>query len=122
MNIHFAGIRQPQSVRFGNAVDQYSGKTKIETAIRHLPRGSHRFVIGREADQDAFRVPTNLVSKSISRRHGEVWRDQSGKLWYQDIGSKGGTKLNGKPLKANTPTQIKSGDRLELAQALTLNI
>jgi DNA-binding CsgD family transcriptional regulator len=67
-------------------------------------------VIGR-SDECEIVIPGNY--RQVSRRHAtiECWQKN---LQIQDIGSTGGTKLNGVPLIPNKRSQLVIGDRVWL--------
>ena len=67
-------------------------------------------VIGRLPDCDIV-VPSEYVH--VSRQHAVVGVDQDG-LWIQDLGSSGGTQLNGVPLIPRAQTRAVIGDRMLL--------
>lgn len=67
-------------------------------------------VIGRLPDCDIV-IPGEYVH--VSRQHAVVGADQCG-LWIQDLGSSGGTQLNGVPLVPKSQTRAVIGDRMLL--------
>jgi hypothetical protein len=79
-----------------------SGCEDAVVAIDRLP-----CVLGRHPDCDR-RVNSLLVS----RRHC-VFLLLDGRAWVKDLGSRNGTRLNGKPLTKARP--LAEGDRLDLA-------
>ncbi len=64
-------------------------------------------LIGRAKSAD---VVVNFPS--VSRSHGTLVRDSQGKWLYNDLKSKGGSKVNG--VEVTEPTPIKIGDTLSL--------
>ena len=64
-------------------------------------------IIGRSKTADVF-----LNYPSISRQHAALIRDESGRWTLYDLGSRGGTQVNGKPVESEAP--IKLGDTLTL--------
>ena len=67
-------------------------------------------IIGRLPDCDIV-IPEEHLH--VSRHHAEVGCDKDG-LWIQDLGSSGGTQLNGVPLVRETRTRAEIGDRVSL--------
>lgn len=67
-------------------------------------------VIGRLPDCDIV-VPAEHVH--VSRQHAVIGADHDG-LWIQDLGSSGGTHLNGVPLVPKVQTRAVIGDRVLL--------
>src|SRR5262245_57209654 len=72
-----------------------------------------RQLIGRSSDAE-IAIPQN--HRSVSRRHGMIWQEKGVHL-FCDLGSSGGTRVNGVWLKANEPASIVVGDRLTLGSA-----
>ena len=64
------------------------------------------YTMGRAADCEIV-----LSDGSISRRHAHVFARDDG-WWVEDLQSKNGTKLNGKPVQE--ATRLSPGDRIEL--------
>ena len=67
-------------------------------------------IIGRLPDCDIV-IPGEYVH--VSRQHAVVGADHDG-LWIQDLGSSGGTQLNGVPLVPKVQTRAVIGDRMLL--------
>lgn len=67
-------------------------------------------LIGRSRSADV-----NIDFMSISRNHGTLVRDSKGNWTYNDLGSKGGSTINGKAVVA--PTPLRLGDILSLGGA-----
>ena len=85
--------------------------TNTDPRVWHAPLEPRTLVIGRHTECDIV-IPPDY--RSVSRRHAQVeFRNNS--LWIQDLGSAGGTHLNGVPLEANRPSHLVVGDRLTLA-------
>jgi len=74
---------------------------------RVLPLTEGRMLIGRAADCDV-----RLEAGRVSRHHAAL-RVAGDQVWVQDLGSRNGTFLNGKPLK--TEVEWLKGDRLDVA-------
>lgn len=81
-----------------------------------LPDGSHtplthwENVLGRSKSAD---VPVDVLT--VSRSHGLLLRDEEGHWRYRDLGSKGGSRINGNTVYKSTP--VAAGDTLSLAGA-----
>jgi DNA-binding CsgD family transcriptional regulator len=78
-----------------------------------FPVTGARQLIGRCREAE-IPVPPHFCT--VSRRHAEVWRDRDG-FWLCDLGSCGGTRVNGIWLKPDRPAMIVPGDRLTLGGA-----
>lgn len=74
----------------------------IATPLRHWEN-----VIGRAKSCDV-----NIDVMSVSRNHATLVRDNEGQWFFNDLGSKGGSMVNGHPI--TTATRIKMGDKLTL--------
>jgi len=59
------------------------------------------------------------VAKYISRNHFVIYTER-GRFYIQDVGSKNGTWLNGRPIKGLNPQPLKHGDVITVAQVLSL--
>lgn len=74
---------------------------------RRIPLEDPTLVIGRETEADVV-VPVD----GISRAHCRV--ELADGVWLRDLGSTNGTWLNGRPVPADRPVRLTSGDRIEL--------
>ncbi len=77
-------------------------------AARDLPLGEEQgeWIIGRQPDCQVV-----LDSRQVSRKHARLFR--AGAAWFiADLGSTGGTRLNGAPV--TDPTAFSVGDTLEI--------
>lgn len=84
--------------------------------------GRQRSQVGESDGNDlVIRVPaSDRRSLRISRRHFEV--DRIARDYFVIDRSGGRTLLNGQALKPDEPTQIATGDRLTVAEVLTLEV
>jgi cell division protein FtsW len=86
-----------------------------------LPDGTHtplthwESVIGRSKSAD---VVVDLMT--VSRNHGLLIREEQGTWRYNDLGSSGGSQINGSTVYKSTP--IEAGDTISLAGAECLFI
>lgn len=64
-------------------------------------------IIGRSKNADVF-----LNYPSISRQHAALCRDEKEQWTIYDLGSKGGTRVNGKEVEGSAP--VKLGDTIDL--------
>jgi cell division protein FtsW len=86
-----------------------------------LPDGTHtplthwESVIGRSKSAD---VVVDLMT--VSRNHGLLIRDEQGTWRYNDLGSSGGSQINGSTVYKSTP--VDAGDTISLAGAECLFI
>jgi serine phosphatase RsbU (regulator of sigma subunit)/pSer/pThr/pTyr-binding forkhead associated (FHA) protein len=67
-------------------------------------------IIGRSSS-----AGLTLVDRSLSRQHSRIFRDK-GQTLIEDLGSRNGTLLNGKPVDA--PTPIRPGDAIRISGSL----
>jgi DNA-binding CsgD family transcriptional regulator len=72
---------------------------------------ARRKTVGRSATA-AIRLPERF--EQVSRRHAEVWRD-GGTNWLRDVGSRGGTHVNGVCLEKGQAVTVTIGDRIALS-------
>ncbi|MGL4484283.1 MAG: FtsW/RodA/SpoVE family cell cycle protein [Anaerovoracaceae bacterium] len=85
-------------------------------AYLRLPDGSNtpikhwENVIGRHSSCDVI-----IKFMSVSRNHGTLIRDEYANWYYNDLGSKGGSKVNGHQVVGQT--LIKAGDTITIAGA-----
>ncbi len=113
----------------GTSVMEGAGKTMIFTpgkAMLEITSGElmgQRFSLGGSLSQlvaigrevtGGTDIKFTPKSAFVSRRHAEI-KYQDDKLYLTDLGSSSGSKLNGTRLTANTPTEIKIGDKIEIA-------
>ena len=75
------------------------------TQARAVPV-DRELTIGRELDCDVV-----LTSAMVSRHHARVWADGR-RFGVQDLGSRNGTSINGRPVLS--PVELQDGDRLTL--------
>ena len=67
-----------------------------------------RVSIGRAHSND---VKLTNPMRLVSRQHAEI-RQEKGRFWIVDLGSKNATWLNGRRLEAEQPYSLHSGDHL----------
>lgn len=65
-------------------------------------------IIGRQSGN-----PIRLNSPMVSRQHAQI-ECSAAACQVTDLGSANGTSLNGQPLEANAPAQIKGGDKIQI--------
>jgi pSer/pThr/pTyr-binding forkhead associated (FHA) protein len=64
--------------------------------------GGSRVVIGQGADCDV-----RVEDPYVSTRHCQVWQDEDGQAWLEDLGSTNGTWVGG--VRVYGPTRIGPG-------------
>lgn len=69
--------------------------------------------VGRAKSND-IRIPDPAASRS----HGTLSRDDRGRWFYMDLGSRNGTSLNGEKLAAYKPHPVEPGDRIEIGESV----
>jgi len=79
-----------------------------EWAAKIEPR---RKVMGRSMTCD---ICTPVSYDSISRRHADVWCERTG-VFLNDLGSLGGTRVNGFALQEGEAVRVAAGDEIALA-------
>ena len=67
--------------------------------------------IGRQTDQN--NVDINFDAPFVSRKHGEIGKDDNG-YYYTDIGSTNGTYFNGRKVAPNSKNYLTDGDILHI--------
>ena len=75
----------------------------------NVPINHWENIIGRGKKSDII-----IDDPSISRIHGTLSRDDSGRWMYRDLGSKNGALINGREIDANERVEVKPGDNLIL--------
>ena len=85
--------------------------TNVSPGEWQAPLWSHPQIVGRLPECDIV-IPG--VYQHVSRQHALVG-SQKDSLWIQDLGSSGGTQLNGVPLVSDCQTRVMVGDRVSLA-------
>jgi pSer/pThr/pTyr-binding forkhead associated (FHA) protein len=85
-----------------------TGPLRGEAVVLSRPRT----VIGRDPAQ----CDLVLEPPVISRRHAAVEVDAAGRAFVIDLGSRGGTYVNGEQVTA-APRELREGDRLGLGAA-----
>jgi len=68
-----------------------------------------RIQVGRGADEDI-----QFPDRTVSRRHCRVFR-RDGRWWIEDLGSRNGTIVNGRPV--TEPTALEDGDMVWLGDS-----
>jgi FHA domain len=74
---------------------------------RRIPLTQDHLVVGRAATSDL-----RLDDEHVSRTHA-AFRQQGGRVWVQDLGSSGGTFVNGQ--KVTGPHELRPGDVVSFA-------
>src|SRR5512136_1600433 len=60
-----------------------------------------------------------VPERQVSRVHLRIQRDERGYL-VQDLESKNGTCINGRPVQPSTPVRLQDGDEIEVALCVRL--
>ncbi len=79
-------------------------RVKLTGAATRLGRGETDFIID---------------DKYVSRRHAEITRDGD-EYYLADLGSRSGTTLNGRELRAHHRVRLGDGDRIKIARVRAL--
>ncbi len=83
--------------------------------IRRPGLGNQQVVLPEEGEVTIGRTADNTVvidDALVSRQHAVITQDPSGH-WIRDLGSRNGTRLNGKRLEGDA-RPLKNGDRIAL--------
>jgi len=118
------GARTPDG-RDGSAVHPFRAGREPTVRLFHqrtgetLTASGYTIVIGRDAAAAQVVIRAE-DEKHVSGRHVEIQFRSDGQVLVRDLGSRNGTWLNDKPLKADAP--LKVGDRLLLGNAPTVLI
>jgi len=94
-----------------NVVNGYLLMTNVSPRVWQSPIWSHPQVIGRLPECEITIPPAHL---HVSRRHAMIG-SRHNTMWLQDLGSSGGTQVNGVPLLPDSETCVVIGDRVSLA-------
>jgi pSer/pThr/pTyr-binding forkhead associated (FHA) protein len=58
-----------------------------------------------------------LMDSYVSKVHGRIFYDEARRLYFfEDLGSRNGSWLNGNPMTKNNPQIISNGDRLRVGK------
>jgi len=68
-------------------------------------------IVGRSSTAD-IRIPAKY--EQVSRHHAAMWWE-NGRCWVNDLGSSGGTHVNGICLEKGKPVTLTIGDRISLS-------
>ena len=94
------------------------GVLVLEGGTRHFPIIADTAIIGRYDPVTGTRPDIDLtqvdISRSISRRHARIVRQDGGFLISEEVGALNGTFLNGERLTTGKPAAIVSGDKIGL--------
>jgi sigma-B regulation protein RsbU (phosphoserine phosphatase) len=71
--------------------------------VSHAINGT-QWVMGRDTACEIF-----LDDTATSRKHARLYQDESGHYWIQDLKSKNGTTLNGRPVGTS---RVEAGDKI----------
>jgi hypothetical protein len=73
-------------------------------------------IIGRKDDAGS-RVDIDLTpDQSVSRQHARIWV-QDGRCWIEDLGSGGGTRVDGQEIRDRERVELKSASAVIIGQA-----
>ena len=90
----------------------HNGSWQIRVFYREQSRQysvDRELSVGRPTPKNQPDIP--VESPIVSRRHGRFFMDGE-RFFYEDLGSKNGTFLNGLPLPPKSPVELQDGDRL----------
>ena len=73
---------------------------------RRVNLGGDRFVVGRLPE-----LEVSLPADGVSRKHAEFVRDPAGRWWLRDLGSRNGTRVNGRSI---TETSLAGGETVQI--------
>jgi hypothetical protein len=84
--------------------DRYGRVVRIEIPERALLLAEQGLVLGRHPDMADILIRDD----SLSRRHCRIWLADD-RLWLEDLGSRNGTRVDGRRLSAHRPVQVSPG-------------
>ncbi|MBO7088325.1 MAG: Flp pilus assembly complex ATPase component TadA, partial [Lentisphaeria bacterium] len=85
------------------------GKNNVPVLTRELPDDRRKMTIGRQ-DDCAVRLSGDTC---VSRHHASICFDGTA-VYLEDMGSSGGTAVNGTSLQKGVPTFVRPGDRIQI--------
>src|SRR5688572_3966736 len=95
--------------------------------IRYSYKDAHRLfesplsdvTIGRPS---ASEMPSLDLSPdfSTSRLHARICRDEAGRVWVEDLGSRSGTLIEGRQIRGAGPQRLAPGQRIVLGETTLL--
>lgn len=111
-------VSYSDKIRFGEVVlsmsdiISLSGKKGNETLVS-APKNPNRCTIGKNPDNNIV-----MSNDDVSRKHAVVYKDVSGNVVIEDLGSTNGTYVNGSRIVKHV---LKSGDKVTITQNYPLN-
>ncbi|EXJ81898.1 hypothetical protein A1O1_07964 [Capronia coronata CBS 617.96] len=89
----------------------------------NVPFQPHRLVLARQTGEARADNKNGIFDASaVSRRHAEVWANEdTGQVYIRDLGSRGGTFINGHHLSKGTAYMLHKGDQLQLGSDVVEN-
>jgi hypothetical protein len=87
----------------------FKGSSGLRVRSRSLP-----VLVGRS---DAPDVKLKIDGDTVSRRHCEFFRNESGQVCIRDLESTNGTFLDGRQLEPRVATPVSSGAKIKLGNA-----
>jgi hypothetical protein len=102
-------IDDTQGVAVVTQTASEAGRWSLRLGEHFLPLGEPVIRLGRALDNDLI-----LDDRRVSRRHAQLrWREGTYRL--SDMGSSGGTIINGRPLRKNEEAPLAANDVISLA-------
>ncbi|MEZ4452703.1 MAG: SpoIIE family protein phosphatase [Nannocystaceae bacterium] len=85
-----------------------------DALVRVAALSGPRMVVGRSPDVDVV-----LESDTVSRQHLELIRDEGGRWWARDLGSRNGTAINGKHISNH---RLAYGDVIQVEDYILIYV
>lgn len=103
------GTDDTQGVKVTSQSDSMAGRWSLQLGERSFPLGEPVVRVGRALSNDVI-----LDDRRVSRRHAQLrWRGETYHL--SDMGSSGGTALDGRPVRQGQEVPLAAGDTISLA-------
>lgn len=111
-------VTYSDKMRFGDTVLSISdivrlSEQKSNSTVISTPQHANRRTIGKNADNNIV-----MNNDDVSRKHAVLYKDASGNVVIEDLGSTNGTFVNGMRV---TKQVLKSGDKVTITQNYPLN-
>lgn len=121
LDVRAVHVSEPRYIDDTQAV-KVAGRTAADASRWALQLGARVFALGEPVVRLGRALSNDLIldDRRVSRRHAQLrWR--AGRYHLSDIGSRGGTKLNGQTLNSDEEFPLSSSDVINLA-GVTLTV
>lgn len=111
-----------RDLRRGTSVAEQSGAPR-GSRLTVIASGESGYAEGRQFPMRAVTTMGRDLSNDIviadsyaSTRHARVERQEDGRFWLVDLGSRNGTFLNGQQVRPNVPVPLDGGDVIKIGK------